>query len=203
MFQEYEVCSPVLCTDGGPVSKKARVERKQPAAIVLDIEGTVTPITFVTQTLFPYAQQRVREHIASTYDTPETQEDIQLLRLLVSILLPISGSCWLCWRRRAAWHANSCVIWIHHTEKIDHEIQFTGRGGCQERALSSGWHHPCCQRREGCSGGGGCEERECTNGRRQENHRPQEPAGRVLLSFVAKATFYCWAILMFTAFTGP
>ncbi|CAH8361832.1 unnamed protein product [Eruca vesicaria subsp. sativa] len=48
--------------------------------IVLDIEGTTTPITFVTDVLFPYARENVGKHLKLTYDTAETQEDIKLLR---------------------------------------------------------------------------------------------------------------------------
>ncbi|KAF8090419.1 hypothetical protein N665_0477s0023 [Sinapis alba] len=48
--------------------------------IVLDIEGTTTPITFVTDVLFPYARENVGKHLNLTYDTAETQEDIKLLR---------------------------------------------------------------------------------------------------------------------------
>ncbi|KAM7280910.1 hypothetical protein ACFE04_008044 [Oxalis oulophora] len=48
--------------------------------IVLDIEGTTTPITFVADTLFPYARDNVGKHLSLTYNTTETQEDIKLLR---------------------------------------------------------------------------------------------------------------------------
>ncbi|KFK27000.1 hypothetical protein AALP_AA8G321500 [Arabis alpina] len=48
--------------------------------IVLDIEGTTTPITFVTDVLFPYARENVGKHLNLTFDTAETQEDINLLR---------------------------------------------------------------------------------------------------------------------------
>ncbi|XP_052206328.1 probable bifunctional methylthioribulose-1-phosphate dehydratase/enolase-phosphatase E1 1 [Diospyros lotus] len=48
--------------------------------IVLDIEGTTTPITFVTEVLFPYARDNVGRHLDATYDTAETQDDIKLLR---------------------------------------------------------------------------------------------------------------------------
>ncbi|XP_064969368.1 probable bifunctional methylthioribulose-1-phosphate dehydratase/enolase-phosphatase E1 1 isoform X4 [Musa acuminata AAA Group] len=51
--------------------------------IVLDIEGTTTPITFVTDVLFPYARDNVRKHLMSTYDSEETKEDIKLLRAQV------------------------------------------------------------------------------------------------------------------------
>ncbi|CAL8151138.1 unnamed protein product [Prunus armeniaca] len=48
--------------------------------IVLDIEGTTTPISFVTDVLFPYARNNVGRHLSATYDTAETQDDIKLLR---------------------------------------------------------------------------------------------------------------------------
>lgn len=51
--------------------------------IVLDIEGTTTPISFVSAVLFPYAQENVGKHLDLTYDTEETQEDIKLLRIQV------------------------------------------------------------------------------------------------------------------------
>lgn len=34
--------------------------------VLLDIEGTTTPITFVTDTLFPYARKRLRDYIQNT-----------------------------------------------------------------------------------------------------------------------------------------
>ncbi|KAA8523915.1 hypothetical protein F0562_010338 [Nyssa sinensis] len=48
--------------------------------IVLDIEGTTTPISFVADVLFPYARDNVGRHLSATYETAETQEDIKLLR---------------------------------------------------------------------------------------------------------------------------
>ena len=54
--------------------------------IVLDIEGTTTPISFVSEILFPYARDNVGRHLSATYDTPETQNDIKLLRSQVRFL---------------------------------------------------------------------------------------------------------------------
>ncbi|PHU04147.1 putative bifunctional methylthioribulose-1-phosphate dehydratase/enolase-phosphatase E1 [Capsicum chinense] len=51
--------------------------------IVLDIEGTTTPISFVTDVLFPYARDNVGRHLDATYDSAETQDDIKLLRAQV------------------------------------------------------------------------------------------------------------------------
>ncbi|KAF2283239.1 hypothetical protein GH714_043591 [Hevea brasiliensis] len=48
--------------------------------ILLDNEGTATPITFITNVLVPYALDNLGKHLAATYDSEETQEDINLLR---------------------------------------------------------------------------------------------------------------------------
>ena len=49
--------------------------------IVLDIEGTTTPIDFVYQTLFPYARARMAEYLAAHYQTPAVQTDLAGLRV--------------------------------------------------------------------------------------------------------------------------
>ncbi|XP_064624126.1 enolase-phosphatase E1-like [Lineus longissimus] len=49
-------------------------------ALVLDIEGTTTPITFVKETLFPYIKENVEEHVKSHFDEEECQQDIDALR---------------------------------------------------------------------------------------------------------------------------
>ena len=69
--------------DGGNASKKAKLQHrgtKQPKAVVLDIEGTVAPISFVKETLFPYARARVAEHLTRTFESAETQADLDQLR---------------------------------------------------------------------------------------------------------------------------
>ncbi|KAG8641379.1 probable bifunctional methylthioribulose-1-phosphate dehydratase/enolase-phosphatase E1 2 isoform X2 [Manihot esculenta] len=48
--------------------------------ILLDNEGTATPTSFITDVLFPYALDNVGKHLAATYGSKETQEDINLLR---------------------------------------------------------------------------------------------------------------------------
>ncbi|EFJ22297.1 hypothetical protein SELMODRAFT_416499 [Selaginella moellendorffii] len=62
------------------------------AVVVLDIEGTTTPISFVSDVLFPYAYNNVHKHLVSTFDSPETQRDIQLLRDQVMQDLAEQGS---------------------------------------------------------------------------------------------------------------
>ncbi|CAN6443610.1 unnamed protein product [Victoria cruziana] len=53
------------------------------SCILLDIEGTTTPISFVADVLFPYARDNVRKHLTDTYESKETQDDIKLLRAQV------------------------------------------------------------------------------------------------------------------------
>ncbi|XP_022142734.1 probable bifunctional methylthioribulose-1-phosphate dehydratase/enolase-phosphatase E1 1 isoform X2 [Momordica charantia] len=71
---------------GIDVSVKARAQgldnRNEvlPRCVVLDIEGTTTPISFVTDVLFPYARDNVAKHLILAYDTAEAQDDIKLLR---------------------------------------------------------------------------------------------------------------------------
>jgi enolase-phosphatase E1 len=49
-------------------------------AILLDIEGTTTPIEFVHQVLFPYARARVHDFLARHANDPGVRADIALLR---------------------------------------------------------------------------------------------------------------------------
>src|SRR5437867_9579181 len=48
--------------------------------ILLDIEGTTTPIAFVHEVLFPYARSHVKSYLATHLDSPETAGDLALLR---------------------------------------------------------------------------------------------------------------------------
>eukprot|EP01026_Neomeris_dumetosa_P057057 TRINITY_DN5241_c0_g1_i10.p2 TRINITY_DN5241_c0_g1~~TRINITY_DN5241_c0_g1_i10.p2 ORF type:complete len:300 (-),score=40.74 TRINITY_DN5241_c0_g1_i10:221-1120(-) len=82
------------------VQKKKRSARDLPKAIVLDIEGTVAPISFVSDVLFPYAKSHLRSHLVNTYESQETQEDIESLRKqargddeegLDVIMIPVEG----------------------------------------------------------------------------------------------------------------
>jgi len=49
-------------------------------AILLDIEGTTTPIEFVHTTLFGYARARVQEFLERHEAVPDVQADIAMLR---------------------------------------------------------------------------------------------------------------------------
>ncbi|CAI5530542.1 unnamed protein product [Closterium sp. Naga37s-1] len=78
-------CDPLHLPTTGAAAVPAAVPataggKAFPKFIVLDIEGTTTPISFVSQVLFPYAKSHVGQHLLATFDTPETQADMLLLR---------------------------------------------------------------------------------------------------------------------------
>src|SRR5262245_25479766 len=48
-------------------------------AVLLDIEGTTTPISFVHEVLFPYARARLKDYLESREPTPEIAEVLRRL----------------------------------------------------------------------------------------------------------------------------
>jgi enolase-phosphatase E1 len=48
--------------------------------VLLDIEGTTTPIDFVYQTLFPYARKRLPDYLANNYSSDDVGSMIEQLR---------------------------------------------------------------------------------------------------------------------------
>lgn len=49
-------------------------------AILLDIEGTTTPITFVKDTMFPFAASHVESYLRRTWGSEVTSQDVEALR---------------------------------------------------------------------------------------------------------------------------
>jgi enolase-phosphatase E1 len=49
-------------------------------AVLLDVEGTTTPVDFVFRTLFPFARERVAAFLESHADDPAVREDVLGLR---------------------------------------------------------------------------------------------------------------------------
>jgi enolase-phosphatase E1 len=49
-------------------------------AIVLDIEGTTTPIAFVHEVLFPFARVHLREHLQNRFNADRLREPVRRLR---------------------------------------------------------------------------------------------------------------------------
>lgn len=66
---EMSVCS----------SESKRTRNKKYQHVVFDIEGTTTPISFGKDVLFPYSVDWVRQYLESTWELPQTQEDVALL----------------------------------------------------------------------------------------------------------------------------
>lgn len=48
--------------------------------IMLDIEGTTTSISFVKEELFPYVRRELKTFLEETWDSEETQKDVDALR---------------------------------------------------------------------------------------------------------------------------
>lgn len=48
--------------------------------VLLDIEGTITSISFVKDTLFPYVANVLENYVNKHWDSPSFQEDLELLR---------------------------------------------------------------------------------------------------------------------------
>jgi enolase-phosphatase E1 len=48
-------------------------------SILLDIEGTTTPISFVHEVLFPYARAHVKSYLDAHFDSPETIDSLAQL----------------------------------------------------------------------------------------------------------------------------
>jgi methionine salvage enolase-phosphatase E1 len=96
----------------GPASKRQKQNGTAPKAphvpthIVLDIEGTVAPITFVSDKLFPYAKQHVAEFLQESFDLPEVQSAVEQL---------MAGKVCEC----CLGHANSAVQSARHSYVAD------------------------------------------------------------------------------------
>lgn len=65
---------------GGQLALAAASGDESIRAILLDIEGTTTPIDFVFKTLFPYALQRLSQFLVAHAAEPEVRADIEALR---------------------------------------------------------------------------------------------------------------------------
>lgn len=61
-------------------SSGSRLFIEKPSVILMDIEGTLTDIRFVSKKLFPFIKANVGTYFEETFDKPETQEIIKRLR---------------------------------------------------------------------------------------------------------------------------
>ncbi|KXJ14468.1 enolase-phosphatase E1 [Exaiptasia diaphana] len=68
-----------MAANGNKVGSKRRKNLPY-NVILLDIEGTTTPITFVKDTLFPYARKNVEKYLNNNWESEECQQDIIALQ---------------------------------------------------------------------------------------------------------------------------
>lgn len=55
-------------------------------AVIVDIEGTITDIDFVKETLFPYATQRLAAYVREQAETPIMQAVLQEVRHVIGVI---------------------------------------------------------------------------------------------------------------------
>ncbi|OLC09487.1 MAG: 2,3-diketo-5-methylthio-1-phosphopentane phosphatase [Gemmatimonadetes bacterium 13_1_40CM_66_11] len=96
-------------------------------AILLDIEGTTTPIEFVQQVLFPYARARVHDYLAQHADDPAVRADIALLRAEHAAESPRSSDV-------PPWDPEAYVYWL-----MDRDRKSTGLKSLQGRIWEAGY----------------------------------------------------------------
>jgi len=62
--------------DGAAAGAAGAPSRYGTRCVVLDIEGTVAPVSLVRDSLFPYARERLGTYLESSYDEAETRADL-------------------------------------------------------------------------------------------------------------------------------
>jgi methylthioribulose 1-phosphate dehydratase/enolase-phosphatase E1 len=67
-------------TSDVPSDKSVILKASSYKAILLDIEGTTTPITFVKDVMFPFAASHVEEYLQRTWSSDMTAHDVSALR---------------------------------------------------------------------------------------------------------------------------
>jgi enolase-phosphatase E1 len=96
-------------------------------AILLDIEGTTTPIEFVHQVLFPYARARVHDYLQQHADDPAVLVDVALLRAEYAAESPHSPDL-------PPWNPEAYVYWL-----MDRDRKSTGLKALQGRIWEDGY----------------------------------------------------------------
>lgn len=95
-------------------------------AILLDIEGTTTPVDFVHQVLFPYARARVHDYLELHANDPGVRADIALLRAEHAAESPAPDL--------PPWNPESYVYWL-----MDRDRKSTGLKALQGRIWEDGY----------------------------------------------------------------
>jgi enolase-phosphatase E1 len=95
-------------------------------AILLDIEGTTTPIEFVHQVLFPYARAQVHDYLKQHADDPAVRADVALLRAEYAAESPSPDL--------PRWNPEAYVYWL-----MDRDHKSTGLKALQGRIWEAGY----------------------------------------------------------------
>ncbi|MDJ0732759.1 MAG: acireductone synthase [Nostocaceae cyanobacterium] len=105
----------------------------QAEVILLDIEGTTTPVDYVFGVLFPFARDRVRDFLATHAQDVQVQQDLQWLRQEYEndIAQGLSVPDW------QGTEARGAVPYIHHLIAIDRKS--TGLKSLQGKIWNQGY----------------------------------------------------------------
>lgn len=95
-------------------------------AVLLDIEGTTTPLAFVHQVLFPYARARTHEFLREHQHDPAVRADVALLRAEHAAEPPSPDL--------PAWDPEAYVYWL-----MDRDRKSTGLKALQGRIWEAGY----------------------------------------------------------------
>ncbi|HLQ68665.1 MAG TPA: acireductone synthase [Gemmatimonadales bacterium] len=113
--------------------RRSSTELTEIRAILLDIEGTTTPIEFVHRALFPYARARLHDFLTQHAADPDVRGDIALLRAEYAAEPSHVG--------RPAWNpsddrasAEAYVYWL-----MDRDSKSTGLKSLQGRIWEEGY----------------------------------------------------------------
>lgn len=74
-----------VALDGPPVARFAA------DAVLLDIEGTISPISFVRDTLFPYSRDRLQHFVDGNFSSPIVQEILAQAKALADGSDPVAA----------------------------------------------------------------------------------------------------------------
>ena len=96
-------------------------------AILLDIEGTTTPIEFVHQVLFPYARRRLHDYLEQHVGDPGVRADVALLRAEYAAESSHSPDL-------PAWNPETYVYWL-----MDRDRKSTALKALQGRIWEQGY----------------------------------------------------------------
>lgn len=116
------------------------IELSNVRAILLDIEGTTTPIAFVQQVLFPYARARVHDYLERHASNPGVINDIAALRSEHAAESSSEPSLPAWNPATERYSAETYVHWL-----MDRDRKSTGLKSLQGRIWDEGYHSGALQ----------------------------------------------------------